>query len=256
MSEELLSFLKSSLATADDGVATFQWMSDEETAAIEQPDESEFTVQPWIEAQQDIDPSIGGRFGERSLFLRGLLEIGAADDSGEPVLQPSEELRLVLDARRLGVGYILARSVHDGVRTARNNVLQPEAGTFEEHIDEQGIHLFSACTYRAAMSRLATWALPDAQHGGAEMRTRISPDRWHVWIVNELGSDVRAVEVNLFLPGPSGSLEPETWALAHGHGIAVLGTADGESLQLASMTTERLEQRLRERLSISLGVTV
>lgn len=256
MSEELLSFLKSSLAVADDGVATFQWLSDEETAAIEQPDESEFTVQPWIEAQQDIDAGIGGRFGERSLLMRGLLEIGTDEGSGEAVLQPSDELRLVVDARRLGVGYILARAVHDGVRTARNNVLQPATGTFEELIDEQGIHLFSACTYRAAMTRLAGWALPDAQHSGAEMRTRISPDRWHVWIVNELGTDVRAVEVNLFLPGPSGSLEPETWALAHGHGVAVLGTAEGESLQIASMTTERLQQRLCERLSISLGVTV
>lgn len=254
MSEQLISFLRSSLADAEHGCTTFQWLSDEETATLEGSEESEFTVQPWIEAQPDVDPALAARVGERSLLLRGLLRVETDDESGDAGLAPTDDLRLLIDARRLGAGYILARSLYDGVRTAHNNVLQPELGSFEEEIDEHGIHLFSACTYRAAIARLAAWALPGAHHDGVEMRTRISADRWQVWIVNELGSDVRAVEVNLFLPGPSGALEPETWALAHGHEIAVLGIPEDGSLHLASMTTERLEARLWKRLTDSLGI--
>lgn len=256
MSDRLLSYLRETLATADDEVVTFQWMSDEETAAIETDDESELTVQPWIEVQDDIDPRICRRFGERSLFLRGLLEAAVDEETGQPTLAITDDLRLVADARRLGDAYILARSLHNGVRTARNNVLQSQSGVFEEEIDADGIHLFSACTYRAALNRLAAWALPFADHGGVEMRTRISADRWQQWVVNELGVDVRVVEVNLFLPGPSGSLEPEHWLMAHANDVAVLAIPDGDSLQVASMTTSRLGERLRSRVATALDVLV
>lgn len=256
MTEQLTPYLQSALADAGEDVVTFQWMTDEETAAIERPEESELTVRPWIEAQDDIDVSVSARFGERSLFMRGLLVGGFDEETGEPGPVATDDLRFVMDARRLGVAYILARAVERGQRTARNNVLQSQIGSFEEDIDDEGIHIFSACTYRATANRLAAWALPAADRGGVKMRTRISIDRWERWIINELGVDVRAVEMNVFLPGTNGTFEPETWLFAQGYEAAVLAIPDGQSIEIASMTSQRLEQRLAERIAMSLGVQV
>lgn len=254
MSDRLISYLSSTLADSADGAVTFQWMSDEETAAIETDEPSEFTVQPWIDAQTDLDRGVFRRFGERSLFLRGLLEARVDEQTSEPTLGITEELQLVVDARRLGVAYVLARAAHHGVRTARNYVLQSRIGAFEEEIDGEGIHLFSACTYRAAVDRLAEWTLPGVEHGGAAMRTRISADRWQAWVLNELGVDVRIVEINLFLPGENGTFEPDTWLLAHGHGVAVLAAPEGDSLGITSLSRSRLAERLGQRIADTLRV--
>lgn len=256
MSDHLVSYLESILAGRPEGHAPFQWLSDEETAAIETDDDSELSVRPWIDAQRDIDPSVCARFGERSLFMRGLLVPETDEPNATATLSASDELQLVVDARRLGVGYVLARAVAGGVRTALNNVLQARAGTFEEEIDDEGIHVFSACTYRAAVARLAEWTLPSTDHAGAPMRTRIPVERWQPWIVNELGTDVRAVEINMFLPGDGASLEPRTWLLADGFETAVLAIPDGDSLRVTSMTRTQLREHLTDRIATSVGVSI
>ena len=253
---ELVEYLRSALTGTGKDVATYEWMSDEETAAIEQTDDSRFTVRPWLEQQDDIDPSVPARFGERSLVMRGLLVAGTDPETGEPALVPSDELRFLADTRRLGVAYILARAIERGRRSARTNILQEQIGSYEEDIDDEGIHLFSACTYRATVSRLAEWALPNADRGGVQMRTRISTDRWQRWIINELGVDVRAVELDLFFPGTDGEVAPQTWLLAQGLETAILAEREGESLQITSMTRTRLEELLAERIAASLGVQV
>lgn len=256
IAEDMISFLASTLGQAGVDHVPFEWLSDEETAAIEQPGKSDYTVRPWIQAQDDIDPSVCMRFGERSLLLRGLLEPDA-HENGRTVLVPSLSLRRVIRARQDGIGYLLGRAVHDDSHTALYHVLQPSIGSFEEQVDDQGIHVYSACTYRAALSRLADWALPGTDHAGAQMRTRIPVGRWSQWLLNELGADVRIVELTVFLPDATGRLAGKTWHLAHAHGVGVLATTEDEhSLQVASVTRARLTETLTRQVSSALHVSI
>lgn len=255
MSDELIAYLRDSLGNVSDGIVTFQHMSDEETAVIESDDPSGFTVQPWIESQKHLDAESASLFGRRSLYLRGLLAIEPDATTGEPALAITDELRFVADARRLGVGYLLARAVHRGERTARNNALQAQIGTYEEDIDTDGFHHFSACTYRTAVRRLAEWALPGS-HASGQLRESVAHGRWARWTAKALGPDARTVEVNLFLPDGGGSYATSTWLCAHGNGAAVLAEPNGKQLNVSSSSASRLEYLLAEHLSHGLGVQV
>ena len=255
MAEHLIAHLRDVLRSGQDHVP-FQILSDEELAAIDHDHESEFILQPWIEGQPDIDAAVSARFGQRSLFLRGLLEPWSEEATGDATFLPSKQLKFVTDARRLGVGYIMVRATYDGNRTGRYVVLQSELGGYEEDIDDDGIHVYAACSYRSALERLADFALPIPDHHGVEVRARIAADRWQPWLLNELGVDTRPVQVNLFLPAASGALEPEAWLVAHANEIGLLATRVGDDLQIASMTPSRLYDRLAERVSIALGVDI
>lgn len=255
MHEHLVEFLRSALASTDEEHLAFQVLSDEEIAAIDEQAESELSLHPWVDAQDDIDPRICARFGERSLFLRGLLEASADRAGGTADLVVSEDLQLVADARRLGEGHVMMRSTNNGSTTGRYLVLQGSVGGFEEAVDADGLHLFAACTYRAAVDRLAQWALPASDHGGVRMRTRVPADRWHAWITNELGTDVRLVDVKTFLPGPGGMLGTESWLIAHARGVGVIVTPDDrDTLEVSSMTQTRLAELLGQRISAALHV--
>ncbi|MGH3360154.1 MAG: hypothetical protein ACRDO7_15235, partial [Nocardioidaceae bacterium] len=256
VTDRLVSYLRARLIDAGQECFPYQIMSDEEMSAIEVGDDSPFVVRPWIDSQDDVDTALAARFGQRSLLLRGLLEVNTDAGSDEPSITIGDDLQFVIDSRRQGVGYIMARSSSRDEQSACNNALQPQIGTFEEEIDGEGYHLFTACTYAAAMRRLAAWALPDVSHHGAEARTRIPVGRWGEWIVNELGVDSTVGEIDFFLPCADDPAVPETWRIAHAYGAGVLGLREGETVLVVSMTTDRLAARLSRRVSQSLGVAV
>lgn len=256
MTEHLVSYLRNALARADEGVVTFEHLSDEETAVIESEDASDLTVRPWMESQKHLDAASASLFGRRSLYLRGLLRRGIDEHTGLETLVLSDELRLVADARRLGVAYAVAVATHRGERTARNNALQPQIGTFEEDIDTDGFHHFSACTYRTALHRLADWTLPNGGDHAGEIRTEVTASRWQRWVTKQLGADARTVEINIFAPDGTGSYAGEQLRAAHAGDTAVLSVAEGKTLRVASATTSQLEYQLAERISTLLGVRI
>ena len=71
--------------------------------------DSEFGVLPWIDSLEGVDRSMAAKFGERSLFLRGLLQPRLDEPEGLASLVPSDELRLAADARRNGDGVDISR---------------------------------------------------------------------------------------------------------------------------------------------------
>jgi hypothetical protein len=232
----------------------FAVLADEELAAMDNSDVSELTVQPWIDEQTGLDPALAARFGARSLFLRGLLV--PDDEDGAETLTRSDELRLTLDARRLGTGFVRAISRHGGVHTARINVLQAELGGFEEEVTADGFHLFAGCSYRVAAERIAVWAVPITAAPVASGSSRIPVERWPTWALDELGLDHRQVEIDLFLPRPEGDLGEERWVVAHDDDLAVLAEPLGPQhteLQVSPVTPGSLTARLRERLQTALG---
>ena len=254
-SEELLTYMRDVLADAPEGIVTFEQLSDEETAVIETTDQSGFTVQPWIESQKHLDAASAALFGRRSLYLRGMLTVGLDPETGQEALLISDRLNFIADARRLGMGYILARAHHRGERTARNNVVQAQIGTYEEDIDTNGFHHLSVCTYRTAVQRIATWALPQP-HSGDEIRDSIARSRWDRWTGKTLGADARTVEINVFLSDGNGDYHASEWLCAHGNGFTVLAESNGKQLNIASTSASRLEYLLGEQLANGLGVHV
>ena len=252
MIDDLVAYLRSALSNSTDGTYTFQLLSDEEIAAIDQRVRSELSVQPWLDAN-GITLAQAAQFGERSLFLRGLLEPSDEQSSDGIRLQASDALQLVADARRLGDGHLMARSSHGGVRTGRYVTLQTRAGAFEETVDAEGMHLFTACTHRAALERLAEWALPVEERPGAPVRGSVPVERWNTWIMNELGIGARQAEILLFLPDPSGAIAAESWLLAHAHGVGLIAYPDGgHELRVATCTSDRLVEQLHERVTAAL----
>ncbi|UYM06371.1 hypothetical protein [Solicola gregarius] len=253
MTDHLVAHLRTALSGAVEGHRPFQILSDEELVAIEDPRASEFSMQPWIDSlEDDLAERTVARFGERSLLLRGLLR-PKADESGA-TLVPSDELRLAAEARYLGVGYIMMRSTYARARSGRYVVLQPEIGGYEEDIDSDGMHVYSACTYAAATRRLAEYALPHVRHNSGGVRVRIRASHWQRWLVNELGADVRPVQVNLFLRGASVALEPDVWLVASAGDVGLLAVREQDDLLVTSMTRARLERRLAERVAHSLRI--
>lgn len=253
--EDLVAYLRNALSDAPDGIVTFEHLSDEETAVIETDDQSGFTVQPWIESQKHLDAESASLFGRRSLYLRGFLTIGPDPETGEETLLISDRLNFIADTRRLGVGYILARALHRGERTARNNVLQSQIGTYEEDIDTDGFHHLSVCTYRTALRRLAEWALPQP-HVHDEFRATVPENRWVRWTAKKLGPDVRTIEINMFLPDGTGNYDASNWLCAHGNGSTVLAEPNGKQLNVASTSASRLEYLLADQLARGLAVQI
>lgn len=248
----MVSYLRSRLVDTGMDCVPYEMLSDEELAAIDGGHESAFLVRPWIEAQDDVDARVAARFGQRSLLLRGLLEVRTGVD--EPSVEVSDELQFLADSRRDCVAYVSARTSRRGERRARNYALQEDIGAFEEEADAEGFHLFSACTYAAAVRRLAAWALPGVDHRGPEVRTRVPRRRWGAWAVNEFGTEATLGRIDLFLGGAD---DPgETWLLAQAHGAGVLGFVDGDKVRVTSTTIARLESRLTDRIARGLGVVL
>lgn len=232
----------------------FAVLADEELAAMDTADFSELTVQPWIDEQSGVDSSVAARFGLRSLFLRGLLV--PDDEDGAETLTMSDELRLTVDARRLGTGFVRATSRHGGVHTARINVLQAEIGGFEEDVTADGFHLFAGCSYGVAAERIAAWAVPIADVPGASGSRRIPVERWPTWTLEELALDQRHVEIDLFLPRAEGDLGEERWIVAHDDDVAVLAQPlepQHTELQVSPVTPGSLAALLRERIESTLA---
>ncbi|UYM04930.1 hypothetical protein [Solicola gregarius] len=249
MHDHLVSYLRSALSNAADGSYTFQLLSDEEIAAIDREVESDLSLQPWIDAN-NLNVRECARFGERSLFLRGLLEPSdeATDDGIR--LRASDALQLVADVRRLCDAHLMARSAHGGVRTGRYLTVQSRAGAFEESVDAEGMHVFTACTHGVAVERLAEWALPIVSHAGVPVNGRIPVERWNTWVINELGVSARQVEVLLFLPDATGAIGAESWLVAHANGIGVIAFPDGgQQLRISAITRERLSELILDRVA-------
>ena len=108
--EEMVSSLRGLLEGKHPAYQPFLVLSDEEVAVLDRGERSELIVQPWIESQPEVSASLAMKFGERSLFLRGLV----TDDEveSEDVLRASEDLELAANARRVGCAFIRATSSH------------------------------------------------------------------------------------------------------------------------------------------------
>ncbi|UPK77081.1 hypothetical protein MU582_10720 [Nocardioidaceae bacterium SCSIO 66511] len=253
MTDHLVQYLQEVVAPSDNGCVTFLALSDEETAALESDDRSGLTVRPWIESQDRLDAESAAVFGRRSLYMRGLATID--QEPGGYALNLTQQLQFAADARHLGVGYIFAQAAQNGQRTGRNNVLQSRVGTFEEDIDDFGIHRLSGCTYRTALQRLAAWAIPPSSNG-QPIRESVPARRWQRWASKELGPNVRTVEINLALPDGSGSFAESVWHTAFGNGSSILGVPAGGSINVSSATPSQLEYALAEQVTAALGVAV
>lgn len=247
MSNLLVEFLKDCLANSGGDPVTFTVLSDEEIAAIDQTVDPEFSICPWLDAQDDLEPAAFARFGERSLVLRGMLEPQTDETTSELTFAISDELQLVADARRDGIGFLRFTARYDGVRTGRLVVLQQEVGAFEEDVAVEGFHYFTACGFADASRRLAEWSLPIPDEGDLRGEARIAAAEWGAWAVNELGADARHVEADLHLPGRTGQMRSMHWIIAHNDDSAVLAQPDGsgsEQLQVTTTTPSMLTRVL------------
>lgn len=252
MSERLVDFLKGCLADSAGAPAAFAVLSDEEIAAIDQAVDPDFSVRPWIDAQEDLDPMAFARFGERSLVLRGMLVPRVEETTSNLAFTVSDELQMLADARRDGIGFLRFTTRHDGVHTGRIVVLQAEVGGFEEDVAFEGFHYFTACSYADVARRLAEWSLPIPDAGDVPGEVRVGAGGWGAWVVNELGVDARHVEADLYLPGPTGDMRSVHWMVAHNDADAVLARPDasgGDRLRVTATTPGMLARVLAGEIS-------
>lgn len=245
--------LRAMLRRAQDEPHTIALLTDEELAALGQDPSSTPEPFPWISQTRGVDHELAGRFGVRSLLARGLLREAADRAGGPAVLDVPPEVRVVLDTRRIGLGYVRALRPDEASPSSKIMVVQPELGVFEEEISPQGFHLFTACAYDAATARLARWCLPADCAGHLGGGVRIPAAQWAEYLFAELPTEPAVIAIEVYLPSSSGERAAEQWMVAYGGASAVLARPLGaELLDVQPLTVERLRGLLADRIDQSL----
>lgn len=242
--------LRELLRRGSDAPYSIAVLTDEELIALGQTRASTPEPLPWAQATAELSDDVARLVGARSLFVRGLLTTDPAR-ADEPVLMLDPDTRLVLDTRCVGLGYV--RAVRSTTATSKIAVVQPELGAFEEDISAQGCHLFTACNYGDALSRLAAWCLP-VDVGVAGGGIEVAPHDWPQLVHSEL-PEATATDVNVevFLPDEAGRREPEQWLLAYGDTGALIGQpTTTDRLTVRPVGPQRLYELLAARLNAAL----
>lgn len=249
-SDETIHQLRELLRKAEREPHTITLLTDEELVAVERLGASTPYPTPWVTASRGVSRELAGRFGVRSLLSRGLLQVSSAIPGAEPTLDVPPEVRIVLDTRRVGLGYVRAVRPQSQAGSSKIVVVQPELGAFEEDISVQGFHLFSACNYADAATRLARWCVPvdGPRSGGAiEVATR----EWPAFLHSELPhAKVTDLNVELLLPDQHGERTPEQWLVAYSDRLALLALpSSAMTLSVRPVTAHRLRELIDDRIA-------
>ncbi len=247
---ELVAALRDLLRAGQAEPHTVLLLTDEELAAVTTPDAA--GPSPWLDRLTGEPREVAAQFGGRSLLSRGLIRAAPGVGSPEdPNLEAAMELRVVVDTRLIGLGYVRADrgTADDGV--AKIAVVQPELGVLEEEVSAQGFHLFTSCTYDMAAYRMARWALPASVAATPGATATMPADRWPAFAWGELSANPRDVTVELFLSPADGGTAAERWFLAHDERLALLARpVDGSDEQLRVGPVDRgaLQDVIAERM--------
>lgn len=246
--------LRELLRRAEHEPHTITLLTDEELAAVEQDAASTPHPTPWIAETPGVSRELAGRFGVRSLLARGLLRETVAAPGAAPVLDVPPEIRIVLDTRRIGLGYVRAMRPQDGAASSKIMVVQPELGTFEEDISIQGFHLFTACNYDDSTSRMARWCLPGREGHPSGGVAHISEAEWPAFLYAELpDATVTDLSIEVFLTDRAGHREADHWLVAYSDSVALLARpTPGHGLAVRPVTTQRLRDLLDDRIARAL----
>ncbi|UYM04932.1 hypothetical protein [Solicola gregarius] len=249
-SDETIHRLRDLLQRAAHEPHTITLLTDEELVAIEHIEAATPHPTPWVADTRGVSRELAGRFGVRSLLARGLLRETNPVPGADRVLDVPPEVRVVLDTRRIGLGYVRAVRPQNGTGSSKIVVVQPELGAFEEDISVQGFHLFSACNYDDAATRLARWCVPvDGPRTGGMME--IATHEWPQFLYVELpDAKVTDLNVEVLLPDHRGERDPEQWLIAYSDRIALLACPSSAStLAVRPLTTNRLRELIDDRIA-------
>lgn len=251
----LMDFLHRVVTPGEEDPDPFAVLSDEEIVAIDGEIVPEFSVLPWIEEQSDLPEGAFGRFGERSLVLRGLVELSA--DAGHATVHATqtEPLAMAMAARRSGAAMIRMTSTLADRRTACITSVQAHHGAVEEVIGPEGVHYFTALDHQGVLHRMTSWALTTDLDRRASGSRVISETQWYAWVVNELGVDAHHVQIDLHAPSDNGhGMYDEHWLVVSSAEAAVVVENVGDNaLRVEATSTPQLASRLGDRIARALA---
>lgn len=248
--EPIIQQLQGLLLRAENEPYPIALLTDEELIAIEHTEATTPHPLPWVDSLAGVDHKLAGEFGARSLLTRGLIRNQAASSANPPELDVPPELRIVLDTRRVGLGYVRALRPRGEAGASKIMVVQPELGVFEEEITDRGFHLFTACTYADSTIRLASWTVPENVVRVSGSAIELPARQWPEFLLEELpGMQVSDLTIEVYLPEPGGRHEPEQWTVAYSDAMALLATPlHGERLAVSPITAGRLRDLLDDRI--------
>lgn len=246
---ELLHQLRELLGRAESEPHTIALLTDEELVALEHADASTPYPTPWL-TRDPRRREAAAQFGVRSLLTRGLIRATDPRPDAPSTLDVPPDIRIALDTRRVGLGYICAMQPRDDVAVSKICVVQPELGSVEEEITIEGFHLFTACNYTDSAGRLARWCLPSHDGSVVGGTMVISEQEWPKFLYEELpDATVTDLVIEIYLPDADGNRSAERWMLAYGQATAMLAErAGGERLVIRAVTTHRLSDLIGDRI--------